>query len=318
MDLPQAVIEASSRLQDRVRRTPVEFSAWLSERSGCQVYLKLENWQKTGSFKLRGAFNKLLALSAAERSRGVVAASSGNHGMAVAHAAAAENCAAVVYVPDVAEKVKVEAIQRLGAEVRVFGSDCVLAEGEARRFASSSGASYLSPYNDPAVVAGQGTIGAELHQQLDELDAVFVALGGGGLISGIGAYLKSVRPKLDLVAASARHSAVMHHSLEAGKVLQLNSLPTWSDGTAGGVEQDAMTFPLCQELIDRSLLVEEDDIRVAVQGIVQHHHMLIEGSAGVPVAAFLGECERYRGQTVVLLMCGANIGLERLREILNS
>jgi threonine dehydratase len=275
--------------------------------------LKLENLQTTGSFKLRGATNALL--SDGDEAGRVVAASSGNHGMAVAHAARIAELDALIFVPEGAAPSKVEAIEALGAEIRLVEGDPVLAETAARQHARETGLPYLSPYNDFRVVAGQGTIGVELASDLDRTDVLFASLGGGGLIAGTGGYLKQVRGTR-VVACSPVNSAVMHESLQAGRILDLPSFPTLSDGTAGGVEPDAITFDLCREIVDESLTVSEDEIRVAMRLIIGRHHTLIEGSAAVAVAGFLQTADRWAGQEVAIVLCGANVDIKVLRTIL--
>lgn len=312
-DLQSLCHEAAGRISPHVRHTPVEYSHALSEVSGAEVYLKLENLQATGSFKLRGATNALLSLAAG--ATGVVAASSGNHGMAVAHAARVAGLYPLIFVPEGAAASKVEAIEALGAEIRRVEGDPVLAETAARIHADETGLPYLSPYNDPRVVAGQGTIGVELASDLDRVDVLFASVGGGGLISGAGGYLKGARGTR-VVACSPVNSAVMHESLRAGRVLDLPSLPTLSDGTAGGVEPGAITFDLCREIVDDSLTVSEDEIRVAMRLIIGRHHTLIEGSAAVAVAAFLQTADRWAGKQVAIVLCGANVGLGVLKRVL--
>jgi threonine dehydratase len=309
---------AARAIAGRVRRTPIEASPILAGPGGGEVWLKLENLQLTGSFKLRGATNKILSLSQDQRDRGVVAASSGNHGAAVGCAAATAGCRAVVFVPESAAASKVAAIRSWGAEVRVHGNDSLLAEVEARRYAASVGMAYLSPYNDPAVIAGQGTVGVELAEQIDDLDAVFVALGGGGLAAGVGGYLEAVRPDVKIIACSPANSAVMHASLEAGRILEMESLPTLSDGTAGGVEPGSLTFDLCRDILDDSVLVSEEEIRKALRLVVGRHHTLIEGAAGVAVAGYLARRDRFAGQSVAIVLCGANIDLGVLAEVLQE
>lgn len=315
LDLPQAVVEAAERLRPWVHRTPVERSYRLGDAT-TEVFLKLENQQRTGSFKLRGATHKLLSLSPPERARGAVAASSGNHGMAVAYALSQMQGHGVVFVPQDASSAKVEAIRSYGCEVRQEGADCVLTEALARRHAAATGAVYVSPYNDPWVVAGQGSLGVELAEQIEDLDAVFIALGGGGLISGVGSYLRSVRPSLEIVACSPENSCVMHRSAQQGRILDLPSLPTLSDGTAGGVEEGSITLDWVCQTVDHYILVSEDEIRRAMVEIIGGHHQLIEGAAGVAVAAFQKEQRRYRGKRVAIVLCGANIALGTLRQVL--
>ncbi len=310
---PSECQAAAKRIAPYVRHTPVEYSHVLSEVSGARVHLKLENLQITGSFKLRGATNALLSLG--DVVSAVVAASSGNHGMALAHAARIAGVAALIFVPEAADPSKLEAIEALGAGIMRVEGDPVLAETAARRHARENGIPYISPYNDPHVVAGQGTLGVELAADLEHIDVLFASLGGGGLISGAGGYLKEVRGTR-VVACSPENSPVMHESLQAGRIIDIPSLPTLSDGTAGGVELDAITFELCQEVVDDSLTVSEDEIRVAMRLIIGRHHTLIEGSAAVAVAGFLQTADRWTGQDVAIILCGANVDTRVLRSIL--
>lgn len=312
-DLQAECVAAARRIAGHVRHTPTEYSHTLSEASGAEVYLKLENLQTTGSFKLRGATNSLLSLD--EGVTGVVAASSGNHGVAVAHAARAVDLESLIFVPESAAASKVEAIEALGARIRRVDGDPVLAEDAARRHAEATGLPYLSPYNHPQVVAGQGTIGVELASDLDTVDVLFASMGGGGLIAGAGGFLKAALGTR-VVACSPVNSPVMHESLLAGHILDLPSFPTLSDGTAGGVEADAITFDLCREIVDDSLTVSEDEIRVAMRLVIGRHHTLIEGSAAVAVAGFLQTADRWAGQKVVIVLCGANVGIGVLKKVL--
>ncbi|MGB5817475.1 MAG: threonine/serine dehydratase [Thermoanaerobaculia bacterium] len=318
MDLVRETLEAEHRLRGWVRETPVEPSLALGQESGAEVHLKLENFQRTGSFKIRGAMNKLLTLTPEERAQGVVAASSGNHGAAVADGTSVLGIPGTIFVPEDASPTKVATIRSYGTEVRLEGADCVVAELRARSYAEKTGRVYVSPYNDPVVVAGQGTVGLELGNQLESIDAVLVALGGGGLIAGIGGYLKSILPEIEIIACSPEKSAVMHASIEAGRILELDSEPTLSDGTAGGVEPGAITFDLCRTIVDRYVLVSEDEIASAMRLIVNRHHMLIEGAAGVPVAALLKEKASFAGKRVAVVLCGANISHEILCRVLQN
>jgi len=313
----RAAIEAAeARIRPYILETPVEPSEALGGPGGATVHLKLENLQRTGSFKLRGAMNRLLSLSPVERERGVVAASSGNHGAAVAWGLSTLGMRGVIFVPENASPAKVAAIRERGAEVRAYGTDSGLTEVFARKYAAENRLIYISPYNDETVVAGQGTLGLELAWEIRHFDAVFVALGGGGLIGGIGACLKGAGRDVEMVACSPENSAVMHRSLAAGKVLEMESKPTLSDGTAGAVEAGAITLDLCRQVVDRRVLVTEEEIRDAMRLVIGRHHTLIEGAAGVAVAGFLRERDRYRGRHVVIVLCGANIALETLRDVL--
>ena len=314
--LAAAIDQADVRIGEHIRRTPVEPSPWLSAATGADVHFKLENHQLTGSFKLRGALNRILASDDATRQRGFVAASTGNHGLAMAHAAGRVDAGVTVFVPSTAAAAKIDLLEAQGVEVRRSGEDCTEAEIAARAYASDHDQTYVSPYNDPAVVAGQGTLGAELSRQLPALDAVFVALGGGGLIAGVASYLKAARPETEVVGCSPVNSAVMAHSLTAGRILDLPSEPTLSDGTAGGVEVGSITFDLCRELVDRCELVTEGAIADALRQFTTRHHSLIEGAAAVPIAALLAADGRLAGKRVAVVLCGANIAPSTLAGLL--
>lgn len=315
-ELAASINQAASRIGDHIRRTPVEYSPWLSAVSGAEVHLKLENHQLTGSFKLRGALNRLLAGDEETRRRGFVAASTGNHGLAMAHAAELVGAPLTVFVPTTADADKVALLEQRGIQVRPVGDDCTQAETAARAFAQRHNQTYVSPYNDPQVIAGQGTLGLELGQQVPELDAVFVALGGGGLLAGVATYLRTARPEIQIIGCSPVNSAVMAHSLAAGRLLDLPSEPTLSDGTAGGVEAGSITFELCQQLVDRCALVPESAIANALREFTSRHHSLIEGAAAVAIAGLLAEDRRLGGRRVAVVLCGANIAPSLLSRIL--
>ena len=315
-DLPTNVLSAAERIRGHVRCTPFEYSRSLSELTEAKVWLKLENQQYTGSFKVRGAMNKLLSLNSIEREKGVVAASTGNHGAAVAYGCQKLNIPGLVYVPEDTSDAKLENMRNYLADIRLHGLDCVDSEAEARAVAKERAMVYLSPYNDPDVIAGQGTVGVEMEAQCDGLDVLIVAVGGGGLIGGISSYLKSVWSDLHVIRCSPEKSPVMIKSLASGEVLDLESLPTLSDGTAGGVEPDSLTFPICQSVIDESVLVTEEEIRNGVTLLMEKHHQLVEGAAGTAMAALMIKKSELKGQRVGLVVCGGNISIKTLQEIL--
>jgi len=315
-DVVNEVRLAESRIRPKIRQTILECSPYLSQVGGANVYCKLENLQYTGSFKLRGAMNKLLSLMPEDLVRGVVTASTGNHGAAVAHSVKELNASGTIFVTENASSAKVQAIERLGADVRYYGKDCTETELYARQYAAENQMAYVPPYSDPEVVGGQGTVGVELAGQLAEIDVVFVPLGGGGLISGVAGYLKSVCPDVQIIGCSPETSQVMIQSVKAGKILDLPSLPTLSDGTAGGIEPEAITFELCRALVDEYVTVTEDQIKESLRLFLQTHHMLIEGAAAVAVAAYLKVHERFARKNIVIIISGANISLETLKSIL--
>lgn len=317
-NLVASISTAEQRIRPYVRETPLDFSHELSACCAAEVYLKLENIQYTGSFKLRGAMHYLLALSAQQREHGVVAASSGNHGAAVAYGVHALGMQGLVFVPSHASPVKVAAMQRYGADIRFAGEDSLEAELAARAYADQHNLAYISPYNDALVIAGQGTIGVELLRQQSAIDTLFIAVGGGGLLAGCAAVLKAHNPRLRIIGCQPESSAVMAHSVAAGHILDMPSHTTLSDGTAGGIEADAITFPLCREFVDEWVLVDEAQIAAAMRLIMQSHHLLIEGAAGVAVAGLLACAERMHGRKVAVVLCGANISLETLKTVLSS
>lgn len=308
--------DAMSRIRPFIRRTILDFSPYYSQLNGANVYFKCENLQHTGSFKARGALNKILSLSEEERRRGIVTASTGNHGAACAYAMRQVGANGIVFVPTIAEETKLAAIRRLGAEIRTVGTDSVESERFARVYAAEESMTYVPPYNDPLVIAGQGTIALELLLQQPELDAVFVSVGGGGLIGGIASYFKGVNPAIQVFGCSPQNSQVMALSVAAGELLDLPSLPTLSDGTAGGLEAGSITFPLCRDYVDRYISVSEDEIVDSLRTFMSTQHMLIEGSAAVAIAAFQKTAVNLRGKDVAIILCGANISLEKLKGIL--
>jgi len=314
--LPADIVLAANRIGPNIRETALDHSPYFSELTGANVYMKLENLQYTGSFKLRGAFNKLLSLTPDQRRAGCVTASSGNHGAAIAFAMKKLGITGVIFVPEQTSSAKVDAIKRSGGDVRLFGTDGLDTETHAREFAKKNDMVYLSPYNDADVIAGQGSVGVELAKQFPNFDAVFIAVGGGGLISGIGAFLKSVNPDVEIVSCQPAASAVMTESVKAGEILDLPSDPTLSDGTAGGIEADAITFDICRDVISRFVVVSEEQIAHAMREFIDSHHMLLEGAAGVAIAGFLEVADEYKGKNVAIVICGGNISRETLKKVI--
>jgi threonine dehydratase len=302
---------AAERIRAYVRESPLWFSHSLSELTAARVFLKLENLQETGAFKLRGAANKLLSLPRDQAARGVVAASTGNHALAVATIGQKIGIPVEIFVSEHIHPSKRSRIESLRARVRAVNGDALQAELAARREAECSGRSYVSPYNDIQVVEGQGTVAVEILRQLPELgaeklDAVFVAVGGGGLIGGIGSHLKRVSPGTEVVACWPENSPALLECLRAGAVIEVPEKPTFSTSTAGGVEPNTITLELCQRVVDRKVLVTEDAILDAARLVRKKDDQLIEGAAAVAVAAFLKSASGYAGKTVAILLCGGN------------
>lgn len=306
---------ADRRIRPFVPESPYRQSLPWSTALGADVWFKEEQYLPSGSFKLRGAFNKLLSLDERARAAGVVAASSGNHGAAVAHAAAALGIPACVYVPEGASPAKVEKIRGKGAEVVWFGTDGLDTELEARAAAARRGATYVSPYNDPAVMAGQGTLAAELLRQGPAPDRIYIAVGGGGLIGGVALWLRARAPSVRIVGALPSNSPVMAVSVREGHIIEMPTTPTLSDGTAGGIEEGAITFPVCRDLVDEWVTVSEAEIADAMRAWSASEPGPIEGAAGVALAALRRDAPQLNGQRAAVVVCGGNIPPERWTQV---
>lgn len=317
-DAAREVGLAADRIGPHIRETPLEPSPFLSRETGADVHLKLECVQVTGSFKARGALNKLLSLGAAERARGVVAASTGNHGLAVAHALALLGIAGEIFLPASVSPAKLEGLRARGARVRLVDEDPGVVETVARQDADRTGRIYVSPYNDPQVIGGQGTVGVELLRQLEGLEAVLVPVGGGGLVGGIGAWMKERAPSVRIVGCQPAACPILVESVKAGRLLQLPSAPSLSDATVGLIEAGAITFPLCRACVDDWLVVDEPAIRAALRLVLERQSVLIEGAAALPVAALLAARDRWRGARVALVLSGSHIALPTLADVLRD
>ncbi len=315
IDWKKEILAAHERIRSIVLETPVVSSGHPSRYISPLVKFKLENQQRTGSFKIRGAANALSLLTSEQARAGVLTSSTGNHGLAVATAAKTLGIRAEVCVSTQVSSKKLETIRNCGAEVRVVGSNPLDAELAARAMARDTGRMYISPYNDPNVIAGQGTVGVELHRQLQQIDAVFVAVGGGGLIGGIGAYLKAVSPHTQIIGCWPAHSPALCECLKQGRIVAVPERPTLSESTAGGVEPGAITFELGQQVIDRTILVSEAEILAAMRQLRDREGWVVEGAAGVAFAAFLKHAEDFKDRTVVIIICGGNLSPGVLQQL---
>ena len=301
-----------------VRETPLDESGVFGERTGARFLLKCEHLQRTGCFKLRGALNRVLTLSEEERENGVVAASSGNHGIAAAQAAIGGGVDATIYLPDSVSSYKLSNMKRLGVKTVLVPGPYSNCERAAREVSRQQGKTFLSPYSDPYVIAGQGTIGLEMARQCPDLAAVFTSVGGGAMISGIGSYLKSINPEIEIIGCWSEKAAAMYECLQKGEIYDVVEYDTLADGSAGGVEQGAITFPICQRVIDRQVLVSETEIAMAMRDTAANERYIIEGSAGAAVAAALKTAGDYRGRTIAVVICGRNIALDAFRSALDG
>jgi threonine dehydratase len=317
-DVHREVTAAETRLRPHIRKTDLEYSQYLSSSVGGRVYLKLECMQHTGSFKYRGALNKFLSLSQKDRQGPVITASTGNHGTAFAAVLQKFGGRGVVYLPENASPAKVNNLRDYGVDLEFFGTDCIMSETLARETAQKNRQVFISPYNDPQIIGGQGTIAVELFDQMDAIDTVLVPVGGGGLISGIAGYLKTIDKNIQIIGCQPENSAVMHASIKAGKIIDMASKPTIADGTAGGIEPGATTFDICKEAVDDYILVSEIEIRSAIRHMIEQHQLLIEGAAALPVACLLKDKDRFKGKNTVLIISGKKITAALLKEILNE
>lgn len=298
-------------------RTPLERSDWLSELAGCDVYLKLECWQRTRSFKIRGAYNAIASLPAELRGRGLVAASAGNHGQAVALVAREFGVPAVIFVPATAPETKQAHIRGHGAELRLVEGTYDDAEVAAAAFAKERSAVFVHPFVDPAVVAGQGTIGLEILETLPDVSEVLVPVGGGGLIAGIGIALRGAAGDgVRIVGVNAERSPSMHAAFEAGRVVDAPIGPTLADGLAGGVEPTS--YERAREVADAVVLTSEAAIESAVRELFRHEGVVAEGAGATPVAALLEGRWRPTAGPAVLVVSGGNIDASRLEHLLGA
>jgi threonine dehydratase len=313
------ILQASERISRHVRKSYFSYSPFFSKKINSQVWFKNENLQHTGSFKVRGAFNKLLKLSLSDKKKGIIAASTGNHGAAVAYAAKILKTPCTIFVPENVDPSKLNHIKKYEARIKFFGNDCIFAEQKAREVSLRNNQVYISPYNDLDIIEGQGTIAVEIINQIDKpLDSIIISVGGGGLISGVSIFLKSIWPNVRIIGCSPKNSAVMLKSIEGEKILNLESKKTISDGTAGGVERNAVTFSLCKKYIDESVYLTEEEIKSGLIQYMDSEHQFIEGAAATAVAALIKNKSSFVNKRVGVILCGSNIGIEKLVEILKN
>ncbi len=309
---------AARRIAGRVLRTPLVASAALGERCGVPVGLKLEHHQRTGSFKLRGATNAVLSLSHDERARGVVAASTGNHGRALAHAAKAEGSVATICMSHLVPENKVSEIRRLGADVRIVGKSQDEAQEEVERLVAQRGLVMVPPFDHPAVVAGQGTLGLEIVEQMPDLTTVLVPLSGGGLAAGVAAAVKARKPTARVIGITMERGAAMKASLEAGKPVLVEEYPSLADSLGGGIGLDNhVTFRMCRELLDDIVLLTEAEIAAGMRhGYVQEREV-VEGAGAVGIAAILAGKIEIDGPIGVILS-GRNVDMDLHQRVMNG
>lgn len=311
------VERAATALRPYLSPTPLQYSRAFTDKARCHVHLKIESIQPIRAFKVRGALNKLIRMTGAQRAAGVITASAGNHGLGVAYAAAAFKSPATVYVPEAANLFKVEAIRRLGAQVIAAGRNYNGAYLEAIAAQKESGATFVHAYDDPDVVAGQGTIATELLSGLGEFDTVLVPIGGGGLIGGIALYLKSKKPGIKVVGVEPIGADAMSRSLRAGSIVTLDRVSTIADGLAASVP-GKLTFELAQKYVDEVLLVEETEMLRAIRLLFEWEHLLAEPAGAAALAALLYHYRPVPNERVVVILSGGNVTDEVMLRALKS
>ncbi len=310
----------TSRVYDVAIETPLEFAPNLSERTGNRIYFKREDMQSVFSFKLRGAYNKMAHLTPAQLKRGVICASAGNHAQGVALSARTLGCRAVIVMPTTTPQVKVDAVRARGGEVVLAGDSYSDAYQHALKLEKKEKLTFVHPFDDPDVIAGQGTIAMEiLRQHAGPIHAVFVAIGGGGLVAGVGAYIKAVRPDIKVIGVQTTDSDAMARSLKAGRRVALNDVGLFSDGTAVKLVGEE-TFRLAKQVVDEIILVDTDDVCAAIKDVFTDTRSILEPAGALAIAGAKAYVERaeksrkpVRGETLVAIACGANMNFDRLR-----
>jgi threonine dehydratase len=310
--------DARKAIDPFIKHTPLVQSKFLSTFCGCPLFLKLENLQITGSFKPRGVFNKLLNLSSEEKESGIITASAGNHGQAVAFAAQKLKYYARVVVPLSTPKVKINGIKEYGADLVLFGESYDEAERKAKELAQKDGCAYVSPYNDEFIIAGHGTVGLEIIDDLPNVDTVLVPLGGGGLISGVSIAIKDCKPETQVIGVQSKASPVMYESLKAGKIVDFTKAAKRSvaEGLSGNV--GPITFAIVQKHVDSVVLVKEKTLKHAIYFLWNYGKYVIEGSGAAAVAPVMENKSFFKDKIVVSVLTGGNIDADLFQRILRS
>ena len=306
---------AQDVVRSQVRHTPVKRSSSLSQQTGADFWLKLENFQRTGSFKVRGALNRIHHLTPAERKAGVVCASAGNHAQGVAYAASQAGVKSTIFMPEDAPLAKLVATKGYGADVKLAGRDYQEAFEAAQAFQKSSGAVFVHAFDDPLVMAGQGTIGLELMQDIPRLDTVLVPIGGGGLVCGIAAAVKGINPKVRVIGVQAEGADTIAASLKKGKPIVLDAVSTMADGIAVR-KTGQLTYPLIQELVDEVVTVSENEIAAAILFLLERSKTVVEGAGAVTLAAAMHRKVDLKGRVACALVSGGNIDMTLVSRII--
>lgn len=309
------IVSARTRLQGLVQKTPLDYSRTFSELSQNSIYLKLENLQKTGSFKLRGAFNKIATLSDEEKSRGVIAASAGNHAQGVAYAAKNFGVPCTIVMPEAASLAKISATQHYGANVVLAGSSYDAAYAHAVKLRDEFGYTYVHAFDDPHVIAGQGTVGLEILDQLPSTQAIVVPMGGGGIATGIAVAVKSMQPNVKVIGVEAANAACFRHSFDVGHLEAITATPTIADGIAVG-RPGELTYELASELVDDVITVEEEEIARSMVLLMERSKLVVEGAAASALAATIYRKIPENLGDVVVVLSGGNVDITMLSRII--
>ena len=317
MNIFQEILDAEQRIQPYILKTPLFKSVYLSELIQGEVYFKLESEQITGSFKARGAMNKVLSLNNEEKQKGCITASTGNHAQGMANALNVTGTKGTIFLPENAVQSKIDALKHYNAELKFHGLDCLTTELYAKKYAAQHKLTWVSPYNDAQIIGGQGTIALEIAAEINDVDYVFGCIGGGGMMSGIATFFKERSPKTRLIGCLPERSAEMYLSVKKGEVVVIEEPEdTLSDGSAGGLEPDSITFDICRKLVDDYETISEEEIAENIVWMMNKHHKIIEGAAAVAVASFKKRAASLTGNKVVIVICGANISNDTLKTLL--
>jgi len=311
------VFQAYFKIKNYVRKTPLDFSSILSNVAKANVFLKLENYQVTGSFKIRGALNKIIKNLNRAKKRGVITASTGNHGLAVAYASKIFNVKSKIIVATNVSKVKLNKIKQYGSEIVFHGKDYDEAEEYAKKLAEQESLIYISPYNDLDIIEANATIALEAFTDNPDIDTFIVPIGGGGLISGIAFLSKKVSKDIGVIGVQSENSPAMYESIKKGKIVKVPLKPSLADGLHGNVEENSITFDFVQKYVDEIILVSEEDIRQAIKFSLEKLGILIEGSAAVTIASILNKKWKSSGKNVCLIISGGNIDIQYVKEVLS-
>ncbi|MDZ5480675.1 bifunctional threonine ammonia-lyase/L-serine ammonia-lyase TdcB [Bacillus thuringiensis] len=308
--------KAQKILDGNARKTPLVKSFYLTSKTGGEIYLKLENMQLTGSFKFRGAFNKISQLTNEEKERGVIACSAGNHAQGVALSSHLLKIKSKIVMPTSAPQAKVDATRGYGSEVILYGDTFDDAKAKCEEIIKETGETYLHPYDDVEVMAGQGTIGLDILDDMWDVDTVIVPIGGGGMISGIAVALKSFNPSINIIGVQAENVHGMKASYDAGEIVSHYKAPTIADGCAVKIPGN-LTFEIVKNLVDEIVTVSEEELEVAMKDLLQRGKAVVEGAGALATAALLaGKVDKYvQGKKVVAVISGGNVDLKRISSV---